>query len=66
MSKSKSITELITELQEENEQSKYLTKLFNQAIKHEFGYSINELHTIIQKYKLQEKKFKEREVTKQG
>lgn len=49
MRKTKSITELVTELQKENESLQSLKKLFNQACKNEFGYSVKELHDIITK-----------------
>jgi hypothetical protein len=61
MSKTKSITELITELQEENNQAKFFYKQFEQAVKHEFNYSVNELHEIILKYKAYERKYANRE-----
>ena len=46
MSKTKSITDLVTELQNENESLKGLKKGFNTMCKAEFGYSIDELHSI--------------------
>lgn len=49
MSKTKSITDLVTELQNENESLKGLKKGFNTMCKAEFGYSIDELHSIIMK-----------------
>ncbi|SNU06677.1 hypothetical protein SAMN06297422_10726 [Lachnospiraceae bacterium] len=63
---SKSISELVTQLQAESEQAKYFARLFNQAVKHEFGFSVNELHDFIMKYNLLEKKFEDREANKQG
>lgn len=62
MSKTKSISVLVSELQEENEQSKFLNKLFNQAVKHEFGYDVKELHKLIEKQEL----FEKRKAEKQG
>lgn len=55
MSKVKSITTLIEELQTENEQLKKLGKLFNKACMDEFGYSVKELHQIIEKWKALER-----------
>ena len=66
MAKSKSISDLVTQLQEENEQAKFFYKLFNQAVKHEFDYTVSELHDIILKYKALEQKFRDREGHKQG
>ncbi len=54
MSKVKSISVLVTELQSENNKAQFLSKLFNQAVKHEFGYGISELHEILTRYKLME------------
>lgn len=59
-SKAKSITELVTELQEENESLQSLKKLFNQAVKNEFGYDIKELHNVVTKWEQHEKKVAER------
>lgn len=66
MSKTKSISDLVTQLQEENEQAKYFVRLFNNAVKHEFNYTVNELHELILKYKAYESKFNQREAAKQG
>lgn len=66
MSKSKSISDLVTELQQENESLQSLKKLFNQACKNEFGYGVKELHDIITKQKLYEQRKQERQAEKQG
>ena len=58
-SKTKSITELVTELQEENESLQTLKKLFNQACKSEFGYDVANIHSMITRLKLYEKKLEE-------
>ncbi|MBP3261505.1 hypothetical protein [Pseudobutyrivibrio sp.] len=50
MANKKSITTLITELQEENERLNSLGKLFEKAVKNEFGYGTKELHQIIEKW----------------
>ena len=47
MSKKVSITEQIEELQEENERLKGLQKLFEKAVKDEFGFSAKEVHKLI-------------------
>ena len=65
MSKTKSITDLVTQLQEENEQAKFYYKLFGQAVKHEFNYTVDELHEIILKYKAYESKYANREAQRQ-
>ena len=44
MSKTKSITEMVTELQRENEALQGLKKLFNRAVKDEFGYEPKKIH----------------------
>lgn len=49
MAKSKSISDLVTDLQKENESLKFLKKLFERACVNEFGYNIRELHQILEK-----------------
>lgn len=44
---SKTIAEQISELQEQAEKAEFLNKLFEKAVKHEFGYSISEIHTLL-------------------
>ena len=66
MSKTKSITDLVQELQQENESLKGLEKLANQYCKQEFGYTVKELHNIIQKQEAYERRTKEREASQQG
>ena len=66
MSKTKSITDLVQELQQENESLKGLEKLANQYCKQEFGYNVKELHNIIQKQEAYERQMKEREASQQG
>ena len=56
MSKTKSIADLVTELQTENESLQSLKRLFNQACKNEFGYDVKALHDIIIKCERLEKK----------
>lgn len=55
-SKTKSITELIEELQQENKRAESLTKLFNQAIKNEFGLDVRTIHEKLTKLAQIEKK----------
>jgi hypothetical protein len=56
MSKNKSISDLITEIQQENESLKGLAKLANQYCRQEFGYNVKELHQIIEKLNTYEQK----------
>lgn len=62
MAKTKSISDLVTDLQKENERLQFLQKLFQQACKKEFGYDINTLHQMIEKLHL----YEQREAEKQG
>lgn len=66
MSKTKSITDLVLDLQQENESLKGLKKLAQQFCKQEFGYTIEELHNIIRKQEAYERKIKEREASQQS
>jgi len=43
----RNITEEIEELQRENQQLKELKKLFEKAVKVEFGMSVKEIHSIV-------------------
>ncbi len=65
MSKSKSITDLVTELQQENERLKGLQQLFNTACKKEFGYDIKTIHVLIYKQEQYERKLAERRAAAQ-
>lgn len=47
MSKKISITEQVEQLQEENAHLQGLQKLFEKAVKDEFGFSIKEVHMMI-------------------
>lgn len=51
MSKTKSINDLITELQAENEQAKYFIKLFNMALKETFGADEKTIRRALEEYK---------------
>ncbi len=55
MANTKSITTQIMELQKENERLSTLGKLFEKAVKNEFGYSVKELHQIIEKWQALER-----------
>ena len=66
MSKTKSITDLVQELQQENESLKGLKKLAQQYCKQEFGYTIEDLHNIIRKQEAYERKMRESEASQQG
>ena len=66
MSKTRSITDLVQELQQENESLKGLEKLANQYCKQEFGHTAKELHDIVRKQKAYERKMKEQAALQQG
>lgn len=66
MSKTKSITDLVLELQQENESLKGLKKIAEQYCKQEFNHTVKELHEIIQKQEAYERRMKERESAQQG
>ena len=66
MSKTKSITDLVQELQRENESLKGLEKIANQYCRQEFGHTVKELHDIIRKQEAYERRMKEREASQQG
>lgn len=56
MSKKLSLTDMIDQLQRENEQLQSLKKLFEKAVHDEFGYSVKEVHSIIRYYSEMQKK----------
>lgn len=60
--KTKSISELVTELQKENESLQSLKKLFNQACKNEFGYDVRTIHHMLEKQQI----FEQHRAEKQG
>lgn len=61
MAKTKSISDLVTELQRENESLQSLKKLFNQACKNEFGYDAKTVHEMLDKQKMYEQRKAERQ-----
>lgn len=61
-SKTKSISELVTDLQQENESLQSLKKLFNQACKNEFGYDVKTIHQMLEKQRI----YEQRKADKQG
>ena len=65
MSKPRSISDLVTELQKENDSLQYLRKLFNQAVKIEFKYDTRQLHEVIRKWELHEKRLTEKQAQQQ-
>lgn len=65
-SKAKSISDLVNDLQKENEALKKLDKIANQYTKMEFGYSVKELHQIIEKLACYERKSSENQSSYQG
>lgn len=50
MSKTKSISDLVISLQKENQRLQILGKYFNKVCKIEFGYSVEDLHKIVDEY----------------
>lgn len=56
MGKTKSISDLVTELQRENESLQSLKKLFNQACKNEFGYDVKTIHEMLEKQRIYEQR----------
>ena len=66
MAKTKSITDLVLNLQHENESLQRLAKLANQYTKSEFGYSVQDLHKLIEKYEAYERRAREAKGAQQG
>ena len=56
MSKTKSITDLVTELQKENDRLQTLSKLFNKACRDEFGYDVETIHKMLEKQRIYEER----------
>lgn len=61
MSKTKSISDLVIDLQKENDSLQKLKKAFEKAVKGEFGYNIDELHIIINKQEAYERRKAEKQ-----
>ena len=61
MSKAKSISMLVTDLQEENERLIFLKKLFDRACKEEFGLDVKGLHEALQLKDLYEARMAEKQ-----
>lgn len=59
MRRAKSVSDLVKDLQRENESLQRLVKVANQYTKLEFGYTVKEIHELIRRVKLYEKKFPE-------
>ena len=57
----KSISALVTDLQKENERLAFLTKLFNQACRAEFGLDIKAIHKAIELAEICEKRQEEKQ-----
>ena len=66
MSKKLSITEQIEELQAENEHLQGLQKLFEKAVKDEFGFSVKEVHKLISAQVRYQQQINVRQRTTQG
>ena len=62
MSKSNKLSDLVEELQEENEKLQSLKKLFDQACKKEFGYNVAKIHQMISA----QEKFEAKKAAQQG
>lgn len=58
MAKNKSISDLVTDLQTENESLQFLKKLFDRAVAQEFGHNTKEIHQIIAIHKADEQRKK--------
>lgn len=61
MAKTQSIGDAILEIQNENARLKSLEKLFEKAVKEEFGYSIKQLHEIVKRQEYYEQRKAERQ-----
>lgn len=62
MSKTKSLSDLVNDLQRENEKAIFLTKLFNRACINEFGVDVKTIHQMLEKQRI----FEQRRTEKQG
>ena len=49
MANNKSLSDLIIDLQDENEHLKFLWKLFVKACQKEFGYDVKTIHQMLEK-----------------
>lgn len=56
MSKTKSLSDLVLSLQSKNQRLQLLGKYFNKICKSEFGYSVADLHKILDEYNEQKEK----------
>lgn len=59
----KSIKDMLVELEKNSEDAKFILKLAEQYVKHEFGYTTKEVHQIIERQKLYESKKRERQMS---
>ncbi len=66
MSKTKSITDLVNELQRENESLQGLKKLFNKACKDEFGYEVKQIHEMLNRCNMYDRKSQGNGAQQQG
>ena len=60
--KTKSISDLVTELQVENERLRPLEKLLNQACRNEFGFDVKTIHCMLEQQKMYEQRRAERQI----
>lgn len=54
MSRTKSISDLVTDLQRENDSLQSIKRSVNALLKKEFGYSLDELHHIVDSHEAYE------------
>lgn len=66
MSKTRSISDLVSDLQKENESLQRLAKIANTFCQKEFGYDMKELHEIVRLYEKNERKRNTNEPSQQG
>ena len=66
MSKMRSISDLVSDLQKENESLQRLAKIANTFCQKEFGYDMKELHEIVRFYEKNERKRNTNEPSQQG
>lgn len=65
MKKTKSISDLVTDLQQENDELRFLRKLFEKACVTAFGYDIKTIKIMLEKQRAYEAKRTERQAQKE-
>ena len=66
MSRPKSISDLVKDIQKENESLQRLAKIANSFCQKEFGYDMKELHEIVRLYEKNERKHNTNLPSQQG